>query len=58
MNSEMQAFFAAVQQGKSTDVIVRDGVRSTLDCLRMMQAARDGVACAIDIDNFLAFPSR
>jgi predicted dehydrogenase len=52
--SQMRAFFAALQQGKSPDITVRDGVRSTLGCLRMMQAARERVACAIDLDNFLA----
>jgi len=55
---QMLAFFAALQQGKSPDITVLDGVRSTLGCLRMMQAAREGVACAIDLDNFLAFSSR
>ena len=52
--AQMHAFFAALRQGKTPDITVRDGVRSTLGCLRMMQSARDHVACEIDLDNFLA----
>ena len=52
--SQMRAFFAALQQGKPPDITVRDGVRSTLGCLRMMQSARSLVACPIELDNFLA----
>lgn len=51
---QMRAFFAALQAGTEADITVRDGVRSTLGCLRMMQSARDHVACEIDLDNFLA----
>jgi hypothetical protein len=50
----MRAFFAALQQGRPPDITVRDGVRSTLGCLRMLQSARERVPCTIDLDNFLA----
>jgi hypothetical protein len=37
---------------------VRDGVRSTLGCLCMLQSAREHAPRAINIENFLASPSR
>jgi predicted dehydrogenase/threonine dehydrogenase-like Zn-dependent dehydrogenase len=52
--AQMRAFFAALQQGRPPDITVRDGVRSTLGCLRMLQSARERVPCTIDLDNFLA----
>jgi predicted dehydrogenase/threonine dehydrogenase-like Zn-dependent dehydrogenase len=52
--AQMRAFFAALQNGKPPDITVRDGVRSTLGCLRMMQSAREHVPCEIALDNFLA----
>jgi len=52
--AQMRAFFAALQRGHAPDITVRDGVRSTLGCLRMMQSAREHVACRIDLDQFLA----
>ena len=51
--AQMSAFFTALQQGKPPDITVRDGVRSTLGCLRMLRSARDHVACEIDLDHFL-----
>jgi len=54
--AQMRSFFAAIQQGKAPDITVRDGVRSTLGCLRMLQSAREKAPCAIDIEDFLASP--
>ena len=51
---QMRAFFAAQKQGRPPDVTVRDGVRSTLGCLLMMQSARDHAPCSIDLEDFLA----
>lgn len=53
--AQMHAFFMALQQGKPPEVTVRDGVRSTLGCLRMMQSAREKVASRIDLDRFLEY---
>ena len=50
----MRAFFAAVKKGQPPDITVRDGARSTLGCLRMLQSAREHAPCAIDIEDFLA----
>jgi predicted dehydrogenase/threonine dehydrogenase-like Zn-dependent dehydrogenase len=52
--AQMRAFFAAQKQGRPPDVTVRDGVRSTLGCLLMMQSARDHAPCSIDLEDFLA----
>jgi predicted dehydrogenase/threonine dehydrogenase-like Zn-dependent dehydrogenase len=54
--AQMRSFFAALKQGKPPDITVRDGVRSTLGCLRMLQSAREHESCAIDIEDFLASP--
>jgi predicted dehydrogenase len=54
--AQMRAFFSALQQGKPPDITVRDGVRSTLGCLCMLQSAREHRPCAIDIEAFLASP--
>jgi hypothetical protein len=45
---------AAQKQGRPPDVTVRDGVRSTLGCLLMMQSAREHAPCSIDLEDFLA----
>jgi predicted dehydrogenase len=55
---QMRSFFAALKQGKPPDVTVRDGVRSTLGCLCMLQSAREHAPRAIDIEEFLASPPR
>ena len=53
-DAQVQAFFAALRSGKSADITVRDGVRATLGCLRMLQSAREHLPCSIDLDQFLA----
>lgn len=54
--AQMRAFFAALKNGKPPEITVRDGVRSTLGCLRMLQSARENRPCAIDLEDFLASP--
>jgi hypothetical protein len=53
-DAQMRAFFAALRSGKPADITVRDGVRSTLGCLRMLQSAREHLPCSLDLDQFLA----
>jgi hypothetical protein len=55
---QMREFFAALRQGKSPEVTVRDGVRATLGCLCMLQSAREQAPQAIDIETFLASSSQ
>ncbi len=52
--AQMQSFFSALRLGKSPDITVRDGVRATLGCLRMLQSAREHSPCSLDLDQFLA----
>ena len=52
-DAQMQAFFSALKQGKPADITVRDGVRATIGCLRMLQSAREHVPCSLDLDRFL-----
>jgi predicted dehydrogenase/threonine dehydrogenase-like Zn-dependent dehydrogenase len=54
--AQMRAFFAALKNGRPAEITVRDGVRSTLGCLRMLQSARENRPCAIDLEDFLASP--
>jgi predicted dehydrogenase/threonine dehydrogenase-like Zn-dependent dehydrogenase len=51
---QLRAFFSALQKGTPPDITVRDGVRSTLGCLRMLQSAREHVPCPIMLDEFLS----
>ncbi|MGA2647107.1 MAG: bi-domain-containing oxidoreductase [Candidatus Sulfotelmatobacter sp.] len=55
---QMQAFFAALKQGKPPAITVRDGVRATLGCLCMLQSARARAPQSINIEDFLASPSQ
>jgi predicted dehydrogenase len=57
-DAQMRAFFAALKNGKLPEITVRDGVRSTLGCLRMLQSARENRPCAIDLEDFLASPAQ
>jgi predicted dehydrogenase len=54
---QMKAFFSALQKGQPAEITVRDGVRATLGCLRMLQSAREHAACSLDLDGFLAAPN-
>ena len=53
-DAQMQSFVAALRSGQPPDITVRDGVRATLGCLRMMQSAREQSPCSLDLDGFLA----
>jgi predicted dehydrogenase len=47
--AQLKAFCAAVRSGEPPAVSVIDGARATLGCLRMLEAARTGLAVAIDL---------
>ena len=57
-SAQMEAFLSALQSGKSADIGVRDGVRATIGCLRMLDSARMLQTCSIDIDAVLDGPSQ
>jgi predicted dehydrogenase len=52
--AQMRDFFDALKQGRPPEVTVRDGVRSTLGCLCMLESARERAPRTIDLDGFLA----
>jgi predicted dehydrogenase len=47
---QLQAFFRALSQSKTPDVNVRDGVRATVGCLRMIESASTLSPCMIDFE--------
>ena len=53
-DAQMKAFFSALQKGHPADIGVREGIRATIGCLRMLQSAREHTACSLDLDDFLA----
>src|SRR5581483_2545941 len=54
--AQMRAFVQALRTGQTPAVTVRDGVRATLGCLQMLEAARTGQPCALDVDAALLAP--
>jgi predicted dehydrogenase len=49
--AQMRQFVECVRKGRSPDVTVRDGVRATVACLRMLQSARTLQPLAINLDD-------
>jgi hypothetical protein len=50
---QLKSFFSSLESGKPAEVTVRDGVRSTVGCLRMMESARNLAPVAIDLEAVL-----
>lgn len=46
---QMQDFVDALRDARAPQVTVSDGARATLACLRMLESARTGQRCAIDV---------
>jgi predicted dehydrogenase/threonine dehydrogenase-like Zn-dependent dehydrogenase len=53
-DAQMQAFIGALRGNRQPAITVLDGVRATLGCLKMLEAARTGQPCALDVEKFLA----
>jgi predicted dehydrogenase len=49
-DAQMRAFIDLIRKGDAPAVTVRDGVRATLGCLKMLESSRTGMPCAIDLD--------
>jgi hypothetical protein len=47
--AQMESFVNAIRSGKSPEVTVKDGVRASLGCLRMLESARHSRACEIGL---------
>jgi predicted dehydrogenase len=52
-NEQMAAFVAAVHNGGQPAVSVRDGARATIVCLRMLESARLGQPCSVNLDELI-----
>jgi len=51
--AQLESFFGAVRNGAAPEATVRDGSRATLACLRMLESARTGQPCTIDLQSLL-----
>jgi len=47
---QMHDFFVALRESRLPQVTVADGARATLACLKMLESARTGQPCTIDVD--------
>ena len=52
-DAQMRAFLEGIRSGKPPAVTVRDGARATLGCLKILESARTGLGCGIDLDAML-----
>jgi predicted dehydrogenase/threonine dehydrogenase-like Zn-dependent dehydrogenase len=53
-DAQFESFIRAVREERQPEVTVRDGARATLGCLAMLDAARTGEPCAIDLSSVLS----
>lgn len=51
--AQLESFLTGIREGRPPEVTVRDGVRATIGCLRMLESARTEASCAIDLDGLL-----
>jgi len=49
-DAQMESFVLRVRKGMEPEVTVRDGMRSTISCLRMLESARTSEPRRIDVD--------
>jgi predicted dehydrogenase len=52
-DAQMQSFIDAIRKGVAPAVTIRDGVRATIGCLKILESARTGLACQIDLEAVL-----
>jgi predicted dehydrogenase len=50
--AQLKSFFANISQGKAPEVTVKDGARSTITCVRMLESARRREPMSIDLERF------
>ena len=51
--AQLEDFFAAIREGRDPAVTVLDGVRSTMACLGMIEAARSHQPYDLRLDQFV-----
>jgi predicted dehydrogenase len=49
--AQLESFLNGIRRGREPEVTVRDGVRATIGCLRMLEAARTQRVVPIDIED-------
>ncbi len=52
--AQIEEFVANLRGGKTPSVTVRDGARSTIGCLRMLESARERKPCSMDWESVVA----
>jgi predicted dehydrogenase len=52
-DAQMQSFIDAIRKGVAPAVTIRDGVRATIGCLKILESARTGLPCQIDLEAVL-----
>ena len=50
---QMERFVEAIREGRSPDVTVVDGIRSTIGCLKMLESARLGQPLVLDVGHIV-----
>ena len=53
-DAQIEDFISDLRKGSAPKVTVRDGVRSTIGCLRMLQSARELQPMVIDWERVIA----
>jgi predicted dehydrogenase len=51
--AQLESFVNSIRRGESPEIDARDGARATIACLRMLESARVGAQCAIDLESAL-----
>jgi predicted dehydrogenase len=52
--AQLDSFVKSIRTGEAPEVGALDGARATIACLRMLESARVGAQCAIDLESVLA----
>ncbi len=51
--AQLREFLASIREGRAAGVNLRDGVRATVGCLKMLESARTLAPCELDVDSVL-----
>jgi len=54
--AQLETFLSGIRASRPPEVTARDGARATLACLRMLESARSGRPCALELDRVLTGP--
>jgi hypothetical protein len=51
--AQLREFLSSLRDGRAAGVNLRDGVRATIGCLKMLESARTLAPCEFDLDSIL-----